>query len=111
MYYARALECIPRALAVNSGGDATDILNKLRSKHAAGDAEGRNFGVDCINVGIMNTYENFVWEPVMVKENALSSATEAACVILSVDETVKNQQSEQAGKGMGKGKGKGKGRR
>jgi len=43
------------------------------------------------------------------KENAIASATEAACVILSIDETVKNQQSEKP-QGM-KGKGKGKGKR
>jgi T-complex protein 1 subunit eta len=110
-YYARALECIPRALAQNCGGDVTDILNKLRQKHHVGGPEGRQFGVDCINVGVFNTYQNYVWEPVMVKENALASATEAACVILSIDETVKNPSSEQPGKGMGKGKGKGKGMR
>jgi T-complex protein 1 subunit eta len=107
-YFARALECIPRALAANSGGDATDILNKLRQKHHTGGLEGRCFGVDCINIGIFNAYDNFVWEPIMVKENAIASATEAACVILSIDETVKNQQSE---KPMSKGKGKGKGKR
>merc|ERR1712100_193171 len=108
-YFARALECIPRALAANSGGDATDILNKLRQKHHTGGLEGRCFGVDCINIGIFNAYDNFVWEPIMVKENAIASATEAACVILSIDETVKNQQSEKP-QGM-KGKGKGKGKR
>jgi T-complex protein 1 subunit eta len=108
-YFARALECIPRALAANSGGDATDILNKLRQKHHTGGPDGRSFGVDCINIGIMNSYENYVWEPIMVKENAISSACEAACVILSIDETVKNQQSEKP-QGM-KGKGKGKGKR
>jgi T-complex protein 1 subunit eta len=107
-YFARALECIPRALAANSGGDATEILNKLRQKHHTGGPDGRSFGVDCINIGIMNSYENYVWEPIMVKENAISSACEAACVILSIDETVKNQQSE---KPQGKGKGKGKGKR
>lgn len=32
----RALECIPRTLAKNSGADATDLLNKLRYKHAEG---------------------------------------------------------------------------
>jgi T-complex protein 1 subunit eta len=37
----------------------------------------------------------FVWEPSLVKVNAISSATEAACLILSVDETVRNPQSEQ----------------
>merc|ERR1719387_2983682 len=107
-YFARALECIPRALAANSGGDATDILNKLRQKHHIGGLEGRCYGVDCINIGIFNAYDNFVWEPIMVKENAIASATEEACVILSIDETVKNQQSE---KPMSKGKGKGKGKR
>lgn len=37
--FARALECIPRALACNAGFDATDILNKLRQKHATGKEE------------------------------------------------------------------------
>jgi len=114
-YYARALECIPRALAQNCGGDVTDILNKLRQKHHVGGPEGRQFGVDCINVGIFNTFQNYVWEPSMVKENALASATEAACVILSIDETVKAPGSDvwdgKSGMGkMGKGKGKGKGK-
>jgi T-complex protein 1 subunit eta len=36
-----------------------------------------------------------VWEPALVKTNILSSASEAACLILSVDETVKNPQSEK----------------
>merc|ERR1719379_932488 len=108
-YFARALECIPKALASNSGGDATDILNKLRMKHAAAGLEGRWFGVDCIECDIIDTYKNYIWEPVLVKEHALNAACEAACLILSIDETVKNPQSEQP-KGGGKGgKGKGKG--
>jgi T-complex protein 1 subunit eta len=37
----------------------------------------------------------FVWEPSIVKINALQAATEACCLILSVDETIKNQESEQ----------------
>ncbi|KAK1909920.1 T-complex protein 1 subunit eta [Pyrenophora teres f. teres] len=39
--------------------------------------------------------EKFVWEPSLVKINALQAATEAACLILSVDETIKNQESQQ----------------
>jgi len=40
----------------------------------------------------------------VVKENALSAATEACCLILSIDETIKNPQSERPpGKGKGKG--------
>ena len=37
--YARALEVIPRQLCENAGFDATNILNKLRQKHSAGDGE------------------------------------------------------------------------
>lgn len=39
--FARALEVIPRQLCNNAGFDATDVLNKLRQKHAAADASGR----------------------------------------------------------------------
>merc|ERR1711865_274935 len=112
-YYARALEVIPVTLAQNSGGDATNILNQLRQKHATAGVEGRWFGVDCINCAIVDTFANYIWEPVIVKESALAAATEAACLILSIDETVKNPSSEQPGAGMkggGKGGGKGKGK-
>merc|ERR1711935_318172 len=96
-------------LALNSGADPTKILNELRAKHATAGVEGRWFGVDCINCGITDCFENYIWEPVVVKESALGAACEAACLILSIDETVKNPQSEQPGGGGGGGKGKGKG--
>jgi len=44
--YAKALEVIPRQLCDNSGFDATDVLNKLRQKHAQKDGSGRQFGVN-----------------------------------------------------------------
>jgi T-complex protein 1 subunit eta len=114
-YYARALEVIPVTLAQNSGADSTHILNQLRQKHATAGPEGRWFGVDCINCSVVDTFANYIWEPVIVKESALGAATEAACLILSIDETVKNPQSDKpdasiGGKGKGKGKGMGKGR-
>jgi len=117
-YFARALEVIPVTLAQNSGGDSTHILNQLRTKHAAAGTEGRWFGVDCINCSVVDTFANYIWEPVIVKESALNAATEAACLILSIDETVKNPESEKPqggiggmkGKGKGKGMGKGRGR-
>jgi len=62
-------------------------------KHAQED--GRWYGVDIINEGICDTYESFVWEPTLVKTNCITAATEAACLILSVDETVKNEKSEE----------------
>jgi T-complex protein 1 subunit eta len=96
--FARALEVIPRTLCDNAGFDSTDILNKLRSKHAV--AGGANFGVDIDHPGVCDTWEKFVWEPALVKLNAIAAAAEAACQILSVDETVKNPKSEQPGGGQ-----------
>ncbi|KAG8219424.1 chaperonin Cpn60/TCP-1 family [Butyriboletus roseoflavus] len=90
--FAKALEIIPRQICDNAGIDATDILNKLRMRHAAGD---KWYGVDVDGAeGVRDNMEAFVWEPSLVKLNAISSATEAACLILSVDETVRNPQSE-----------------
>lgn len=93
--YAKALEVIPRQLCDNAGFDATDILNKLRHKHAH---DGTWFGVDIFNESIADNFEATVWEPAVVKINALTAATEAACLILSVDETIKNKTSQVAGK-------------
>lgn len=47
----------------------------------------------------MDTFESFVWEPALVKSNAITAATEAACLVLSIDETVRNPRSEQPGGG------------
>merc|ERR1719353_1873893 len=90
--YAKALEVIPRQVSANAGMDPTDVLNKLRMKHAKG---GTWYGVDVVENGICDTFESFVWEATVMKRNALAAATEAACLILSVDETVRNPQSEK----------------
>lgn len=114
--FAKALEVIPRQLADNSGFDATDVLNRLRQKHAL--EGGENYGID-VNTGqVVDTFEAYVWEPSMVKINAISSAAEAACVVLSADETVRNPKSQppdatgmgQPGMGGGRGRGRGRGR-
>eukprot|EP00824_Muranothrix_gubernata_P003081 TRINITY_DN13841_c0_g1_i1.p1 TRINITY_DN13841_c0_g1~~TRINITY_DN13841_c0_g1_i1.p1 ORF type:complete len:574 (+),score=149.98 TRINITY_DN13841_c0_g1_i1:170-1723(+) len=92
--FAKALEVIPRTLTENAGFDATNILNKLRQIHWKKGEEGKWFGVDIINEGVCDTFKTFVWEPTLVKQNAITAATEAACLILSVDETVRNPKSQ-----------------
>jgi T-complex protein 1 subunit eta len=90
--FAKALECIPRQLCDNAGFDATDLLNKLRMRHAQGHQWE---GVDIETESVADNMERHVWEPALIKINALGSAAEAACLILSVDETIKNEQSER----------------
>lgn len=95
--FAKALEVIPRQLCENAGLDATDILNKLRMAHSRGE---KWYGVDFENESVGDNFAKFVWEPALVKINALSSATEATNLILSVDETIKNKESQPANAGM-----------
>lgn len=45
-------------------------------------------GVDCINGGVTDTMAAYVWEPSLVKQHAIAAATEAASLILSIDETI-----------------------
>jgi T-complex protein 1 subunit eta len=92
--FAKALEVIPRTLAQNAGLDAVEIINKLRQKHDLG-SDGATYGVNCFQGGISDSYINYVWEPTLLKTNVFSAATEAACTVLSVDQTVKNPKSEQ----------------
>ncbi|BGP14905.1 hypothetical protein JCM10213_003738 [Rhodosporidiobolus nylandii] len=113
--FAKALEVIPRTICDNAGLDATDVLNKLRMLHARGSCwagvsveEGEGEG------GVRDNMEAFVWEPALVKINALEGAAEAACVVLSVDETVTHPSSAQQqgppGRGGMAGRGRGRGR-
>ncbi|KAK3705674.1 hypothetical protein QZH41_009519 [Actinostola sp. cb2023] len=106
---AKAFEIIPRQLCDNAGFDATNVLNKLRQKHFQG---GLWYGVDINREDIADNFEACVWEPAVVKINAITAACEAACLILSVDETIKNPRSGDGGPppgpkpGMGRGRGR-----
>lgn len=63
---------------------------------------------------IADNFEACVWEPAVVKINALTGASEAAALILSVDETIKNPKSGAAdgpgGALPGPKRGRGRGR-
>merc|ERR1711957_663358 len=122
--FAKALETIPRTLAENSGMDSTDVITKLRQKHQQGGEEGMWYGVNVLEGNVDDLYKKFVWEPEQVRINVLQAATEAACAILGVDQTIRNPKSEQAQaeaaggldgtskapQGMGRGAGRGRGR-
>ena len=83
--FAKALEIIPRQLCDNAGFDATNVLTQLRVEQRRGK---RWAGVDFETGGVADMMEKIVWEPSLVKVNAIQAAVEAACLILSVDETI-----------------------
>ena len=69
------------------------------------------YGVNVTTEDISDNFEACVWEPSIVKINALTAASEATCLILSVDETIRNPKSGGDGQGpggppMGRGRGR-----
>lgn len=61
------------------------------------------YGVDIEKEDIADNEKAFVLEPAMMKINAITAASEAACLILSVDETIKNPKAQQQGGAPGGG--------
>lgn len=105
--FAKALEIIPRQLCVNGGIDANDILSELRQRHSKGETWA---GVDLDIDGVSDNMERCVWEPALVKLNAIRAAGDAAALIVSVDQTVKNKKSIVNDPSGGRGRGRGRGR-
>ena len=97
--FSKALEVIPRQLCDNAGLDSTDVLSALRKKHSETAKGGSKcfYGVNIEEGGIIDTYELGVWEPSDNKINSIEAATEAACVILSIDETIISPKSQDPG--------------
>lgn len=87
---AKAFEIIPKQLCLNAGLMATDILSELREKHATGHIW---HGVDVFEGGVSDNMDKCVWEPAFSKKNSITAAIEAATMVLSIDETIKNKKS------------------
>ncbi len=101
--FADALEVVPKTLADSAGMDAIDTLVALRSKHKTKD--GRNFGIDVYRNAMSDMEKLGVIEPLKVKLQALSSATEASASILRIDDMISSKGRAPAGGGMPGGPG------
>ncbi|MBI2543053.1 MAG: TCP-1/cpn60 chaperonin family protein [Candidatus Aenigmarchaeota archaeon] len=83
--FADALEVVPRSLAENAGLDPIDMLVELRAKHENG---GVMYGVDLVAGKINDAFAAGVIEPLKVKLQAITSASEAAEMILRIDDVI-----------------------
>ncbi|HUK50187.1 MAG TPA: thermosome subunit beta, partial [Terriglobales bacterium] len=84
--FAEAMESIPLALAENAGLDPIDVMVDLRAKHES--PENRWYGVDVYSGKVRDTKSLNVLEPLRVKIQVVKSATEAASMILRIDDVV-----------------------
>ena len=83
--YAEALETIPLTIAENAGMDPIDTMATLRAKQNQG---RRWIGIDARNTKIADMLSTNVVEPTAVKEQIVKSATEAACMVLRIDDVI-----------------------
>ena len=83
--YAEALETIPLTIAENAGMDPIDTMANLRSKQNQGQ---KWTGIDAKNMKIADMMGINVVEPIVVKQQIIKSATEAACMVLRIDDVI-----------------------
>ncbi|RLG91880.1 thermosome subunit [Candidatus Bathyarchaeota archaeon] len=84
--FADAVETIPLTLAENAGLDPIDIMVELRAKHE--NTASPYYGVDVSAGKVRDMMELKVLEPLRVKQQVIKSATEAACMILKIDDVI-----------------------
>ncbi|MFP9192355.1 thermosome subunit beta [Natronosalvus vescus] len=83
--FADSLELVPRVLAENAGLDSIDTLVDLRAAHEDGQIRA---GLNVFSGDVEDTFEAGVVEPAHAKEQAVSSATEAANLVLKIDDII-----------------------
>jgi len=83
--YAEALEIVPTTLGENAGLDPIDILSELRARHEKGETWA---GVGVHEGKVKDMKELEVFEPLSVKKQIIKSATEAASMILKIDDVI-----------------------
>jgi len=83
--YAEALETIPLTIAENAGMDPIDTIIALRANQSSGK---QTMGINAKEGKIGNMFSLDIVEPLAVKEQIIKSATEAACMILRIDDVI-----------------------
>ncbi|HWM53605.1 MAG TPA: thermosome subunit beta [Thermoplasmata archaeon] len=98
--FADAVEVIPRTLAENAGLDPIDILIELRQQHKKGN---KTAGINVFSGKVSDMKKENVIEPIRVGSQAISSATDAAVMVLRIDDVIAARSGGGAGPGAGKG--------
>jgi len=83
--FAEALEAVAITLTDNAGLDPIDILSDLRSRHEKGETWA---GIEAIEGKVQDMSKKGVFEPITVKKQIIKSSTEAATLILKIDDVI-----------------------
>ncbi len=85
MRFAEALETVPTTLAENAGLDPIDVISELRARHEKGEVWA---GIEVHDGKVKNMKQVGIYEPLAVKKQIIKSATEAASMILKIDDII-----------------------
>ncbi len=103
--FAATLEFIPSTLAENAGLDPIDVITELKARHDNGE---KFAGINIFNNRVENCLEQGIIEPLRIKKQAISSATEVAIMILRIDDVLASKSGGASSRGgMGTGAGMG----
>lgn len=91
--FADAIETIIRTLSENAGLDSIDTLVELRAKHDK--PRGKNLGLNAYNGKVEDMLKIGVVEPLRVKTQAIKSGSEAAIMILRIDDVIAASKKEK----------------
>ncbi len=83
--FAEALEAVSVTLTENAGLDPIDILSELRARHEKGETWA---GIEVQQGKVQDMSKIGVFEPITVKKQIIKSATEAASMILKIDDVI-----------------------
>ena len=83
--FASAMESIPTTLAENAGLDPIDILIEMRKQHKAGN---KYAGLNPFSGKVEGMFALNVIEPYRIGKQAINSATDAAVMILRIDDVI-----------------------
>ncbi len=92
--FADTLEVIPRTLAENAGLDPIDSLTALKARHDKGDTM---VGLNVSNGKAEDMWANGVIEPLKIKTQAIQSASEAAIMLLRIDDVISASKLSRGG--------------
>jgi archaeal chaperonin len=88
--FADAIETIPIVLAENAGMDPLDAQVQLRARATSAKPK---YGVDVFSARIADISAKDIYEPLVVKEHIINAATEAASMILRIDNVIAASKS------------------
>jgi len=94
--FASAMEVVPTALSENAGLDPIDVLIEMRQAHKSGK---KYAGINVFTGKVVNMRKEKVLEPIRVGRQAIISATDAAVMILRIDDVIASKGGDKGGRG------------